>query len=249
MKTKIIGSASLIFSSVAVNAALVFSSPLDGNADAIVGTSGIANGTPMPTTDLNGNVGGAVQFNGTTDYFNLGDLGSFTAGSLSAWVRTDTNATERGAVAVGASGGGTSVYFSFMNNASGQIRVDLDDGVNRRDVQNATAMVVGQWYHIAATFDAGGTFRLYTDGVETNTESLAGDNSPYAMSFDGLIGAERTTERFWEGAIDDVRIWDNELSAAEVGDLFASGPVAVPEPSVPSFLGLAGLALIARRRR
>ena len=212
-------------------ALLQWHSALDGDATAKIGTDGVATGAPVATADRDGNPDGAVLFNGSTDYFDIGPLGPFSAGTISAWVRSDDNATERGAVAAGATGGGASVYFSFMNQAGGEIRVDLDDGAARRDAQGGGAQVLGQWYHVAATFVEEGTLRLYIDGNEVNTQSLAGDNAPYAMSNNGLIGTERTGSRFWMGAIDDVRIYDHELSAAEVMTLFTNGPLYDVDPT------------------
>ena len=51
------------------------------------------------------------------------------------------------------------------------------------------------------------------------------------------------------GSVDEFRIWSGELSAAEVGTNFASGPNnLVPEPS-GLLLTLAGGLLFLRRRR
>ena len=97
----------------------------------------------------------------------VGDLGAtLSAGTMSIWVRTDTTSSERGAFCAGASGGGSSVYFSFMKQAQGQIRVDLDDGSARRDAQGGPTLATGQWYHVATTWAANGTLRLYIDGLE-----------------------------------------------------------------------------------
>ena len=250
MKTNpLIGTALLLLAPLAANAALIYHTALDGNGNAIVGTDGVANGAPTATADMNGNPGGAVLFNGTTDFYDLGNLGSFSAGTISAWVRSDNNGGERGAVAAGATGGGATVYFSFMNQNGGEIRVDLDDGAARRDAQGGGAQTLGQWYHVATTFADDGTLRLYIDNVEVNTQALGGDNAPYAMTNNGLIGSERATQRFWQGAIDDVRIYDNELSVGEVGALFQAGPLFVPEPSTGVLFGLAGISLVLRRRR
>ena len=203
---------------------LIWHSPLDGDANTLIGAAGTPTGSPIETADANGNPDGAVLFDGAS-FFDIGTLGPFNAGTISAWVRSDDNSTERGAVAAGATGGGASVYFSFMNQNAGEIRVDLDDGAARRDAQGGGAQVIGQWYHIATTFAEGGTLRLYIDGVEVNTQGLGGNNAPYVMSNSGLIGTERTGSRFWIGAIDDVRIYNSELTPAEVTTLFNNGPL------------------------
>ncbi|MGI9244501.1 MAG: LamG-like jellyroll fold domain-containing protein [Verrucomicrobiales bacterium] len=211
-----------------VHALLIWHSALDGDASALVGVDGVPTGTPTATEDINGNAGGAVLFDGVS-FFDIGAIPPLSAGTISAWVRPDDVGTERGAVAAGASGGGASVYFSFMNENGNRIRVDLDDGAARRDALDPAAQVPGQWYHVATTFADDGTLRLYIDGLEVDSQGLAGDNAPYVMTGTGLIGTERLDSRFWIGAIDDVRIWDEELDADAVMTLFTDGPLVASD--------------------
>ena len=60
-----------------------------------------------------------------------------------------------------------------------------------------------------------------------------------------------TDERYFGGAVDDVRIYDSELNATAVGDLYNAGPLYVPEPSTIALfsLGLLGLLGWGRHRR
>jgi hypothetical protein len=239
----------------------VFWSALDGNANPIVGTSGSTVGSPTPTTDKNGNPGGAVQFDGSS-YFSIPkQVNSLTAGTMSFWARADSVAGETGPVAVGASGGGPAQYFVVQNEsaATARWRADVDDGADaasgttgagRLDVFSNDATPVGAWQHVVATFATGGNLRLYVDGVAQNdVQSLATTNQTIVPTNDWLIGAERAGERRWVGAVDDVRIYDNELTQQEVTALFNAGPTFVPEPSACGLVALGCLALGARRRR
>ncbi|MFW6164243.1 MAG: LamG domain-containing protein, partial [Planctomycetota bacterium] len=231
-------------------AGLIWHSALDGDASALVGGDGVATGTPTATADLNGIAGGAVLFGGDADvdFFTVTPtLASFTAGSISAWVRPDTvDGSEDGVIGVGASGGGSSVYFSFMNRDDERWRVDLDDGSDRRDVLSNAAAAAGAWRHMVVTFDSasGGSeeLRMYIDAaLQSDVQGIGGDNDPYTMSNDWLIGTERTGSRFFNGAIDDVRIYDHELSQNEITALFEQGPLYVPEPATVCLLGLGAL--------
>jgi len=248
----------------AAYAGLIWHSALNSDATAIVGGDGVATGTPTAVPDLNGNPGGAVLFGGDSDqdYYTITPtLGSFTAASMSAWVRPDTvNNTEDGFLAVGASGGGATRYFTVMNRASGDSkwRVDLDDGSSRRDVLSDATPVAGTWLHMVLTFDSAAAgseqLRMYVDSVlQGDVQSIGGDNDPYIFTNNWLIGTEQTDSRFFDGAIDDVRIYDHELSPAEISALFSDGPLyreaPIPEPTSMTLLALGAIGLLRRRRR
>jgi hypothetical protein len=87
-----------------------------------------------------------------------------------------------------------------------------------------------------------GYLTFYIDGVEvgrTMNDTIGSfETSP------AFIGKEMKDElnwRFFNGAIDDLRIYDNALSAEEVAAL-------VPEPTTIALLGIGGLGLLRRRR-
>ena len=86
---------------------------------------------------------------------------------------------------------------------------------------------IGEWHHVVAVADAsGGEFgsRLYLDG-----EIYATNETPADLGDNGLnimIGENPDANgRTWNGAIDDVALWNRVLSPAEVAAL-GSGPVS-----------------------
>jgi len=93
---------------------------------------------------------------------------------------------------------------------------------------------------------------MYVDGsLQTDVQSISGDNDPYNPTNNWLIGTERTGERHLNGAIDDVRIYDSELTGDEVAAMFRDGPLLqeIPEPATCVLaLGLLGLGCYRRRR-
>ena len=75
----------------------------------------------------------------------------------------------------------------------------------------------GQWHHIAITWRSGEQV-IYVDGVERARSSRTGtldiNNDPLQVGQDLDIA-----ERFFDGFIDEVRIYENFLSAAEVNQV------------------------------
>ena len=86
---------------------------------------------------------------------------------------------------------------------------------------------VGQWEHIAATYD-GSVARFYVGGVEVASStftSSVGSSNNWRL---GAYGGSPTG--FFDGQIDNVRIYDRALSAAEIQTNMASAiqPEAIP---------------------
>jgi len=99
----------------------------------------------------------------------------------------------------------------------------------------------GTWSHLAFTFD-GTNVRGYLNGVQqmitTAVGSIAARNTPVRLAVDGA------SNQGFKGRLDDVRIYNRALSAAEIAqDRDTSVPVAVPP--VPD--GVLGSDMLASR--
>jgi hypothetical protein len=88
---------------------------------------------------------------------------------------------------------------------------DIDGGTH------SYATLDTSWHFYAMTFD-GDTLRLYRDGRQVDRiVALAGNLTDLPLR----IGAQsKSLERFWQGAIDEVRVYNRGLSAAEVARLY-----------------------------
>jgi hypothetical protein len=84
------------------------------------------------------------------------------------------------------------------------------------DLASLPAFDLTEWHHYAGTYDADtGLAKIYIDG--SLEETLALSPGSLEETTDSLwIGRDSTKERYFEGAIDEVRVYDYALNAAEI---------------------------------
>lgn len=240
----------LTMSATMANAELVAHWTFDeGSGTTAVDSAGGNNGTVYGATWTQGKVGGALSFDGSG--YVLGSSSPFdfanTTFSVCAWFQT-TNLDSVTIVSEGAYGNGGwhlgtqgNVYFGLKSS-------NYTDNAYSTITANSSYNN-GQWHHVAAVVTtntshyAGNSALIYIDGMlvaaaEGPQNGILG-YMPSATNWS--IGArDAATRSFFNGLIDDVRIYDSALSQSEITAL-------VPEPATMMLLGLGGLLLRKRR--
>src|SRR5207244_1303537 len=107
-----------------------------------------------------------------------------------------------------------------------------------RITRGPTGLGLNTWTHLAATFD-GATVRLYVNGAETVSQVQTAALTPTAGTLQ--IGADSYTGENFAGRIDEVRIYNRALSAAEIQTDMNTGaggppPSDTTPPTAPSNL-------------
>jgi fibronectin type 3 domain-containing protein len=194
----------------------------DGDASDSVGDfDGTITGTP---TYLAGRTGQALSLDGVDDYVTLpAGAASYREISISTWVYWNGGANWQRIFDFGNS---TSSYLMLTPNSGGGMRFTISHGGVEQQL-NTTALPTGRWMHLAVTL-SGSTATLYINGVAvaTNTAiTLAPDTINPAFNY---IGKSQFVDATFNGQIDDFRIYNYALSAAEVGNIVASIPPPAP---------------------
>jgi hypothetical protein len=200
---------------------LVAHYPLNGNANNAFGTN---NGTvvgAVTTTNRFGHPGSAYSFNGTSSRieFTTPPLTQLDNWTVSAWVKPNNFTHEGIAVHVGLDNGGTGDGYGFGLHNSAALEM-LSPATGWRSSGQALPGT-SQWSHIVMTRSGGLAF--YVNGVQ----SLNNTATSYLTPSDFTIGSQNGL-RFFNGQIDDVRIYNRPLASNEVTQLFAYNEICTP---------------------
>jgi hypothetical protein len=193
-------------------------------ADDFVGTrDGTLTNGPVWTPGRSGN---AVTLDGVDDYVALPTFSvTGSALTISAWIRNSsfTSGIEQRFMSkgLGTTTGGAYWTLGTDGGATPRLRFRLRTGTTTTMVTASSGnLQVNTWYHAAATYD-GARMRLYLNGIEVGSTAKTGTLATSA-SVPVSIGRNpsETGTNFLRGAVDDLRIFNRALTAAEVTTLF-----------------------------
>ncbi len=114
------------------------------------------------------------------------------------------------------------VLFSFQENGTIlSLGLDIGGYVECDGPIDPAQLLDGSWHHCAATFD-GRHMRVYFDGKEVASQSRPGTIAldPEAAAYIGSLGGR---EEFFQGGLDDLRIYAEPLRAEDVHRLYRDG--------------------------
>ena len=183
-----------------------------GGNSAGVGTCNTANSAWG--SGASGKFGASLNFDGDGDCVDLGDTFNFDLlkpFSMSAWIKRQAG----GITIMGKYGGQTRLTLD----ASGTLQFTRS-GVT---IESSYDLGTNQWYLVTATYD-GINLRMYVDGKSVSDPVASGSISSSSTPF--LIGAQYNSgsiSHYFNGQIDDVRIYNYALSAAQVRKLYNGG--------------------------
>lgn len=139
--------------------------------------------------------------------------------SVEFWMRTSTTGTTRRIL--GNRGTGTNIGFEFVQMNTNIVRLFVDNGGTVIDVVGTTTITDGNWHHIILN-KSGDTVSLYIDGSSEGTPNdITGDVGTGAGNF--YIGWTDAGTTYYDGDIDNVRLFSRTLTSAEIAFLYNSG--------------------------
>ena len=176
----------------------------------------------------------SINLDGSNDYIDCGGASafSFTDGagnddpfSISAWVKFDSINRSR-VISKDVSTG--SREYLFGTNNSNKVNMILGTGSVNLDVQNNTTLNTTNWFHIVATYDGSNSasgLKVYVNADASSlTNNSVGSYSGMASTSGNLeFGRFANGHSFFNGLIDEVAVWNSELTSSQVTTLYNSG--------------------------
>ena len=210
----------------------------DGSGSTAVDISTLGNDATQAggVTWVSSSIGDAVGLDGTDDHFDTGTkLPTKITGtsplSISVWVKMDAAVGNQDTL-VGTednTGGAGSGSFRLALKSTGDARfISIADSSNYwySDTSSGSA-TVGQWLHIVAVADAvNQTAQIYFNGVAETMSNITAGTAPtsWQQPFDVNVlfgkAAFSTGVRWFNGDLQNLRMWDVALTQAQVTSLY-----------------------------
>ena len=190
-------------------------------------------GKPMPVN------GPSMRFDGSNDYVSFADNDSFsfvdgsgndTPFSISAWVKME-NVAGFSLVSKYGSSAAVREWAFEVNSGSDLYFILRDTSGNIADAASVTDMsaYAGKWVHVSATFSAESAAASAQNDIKLYVNAAA---IPVAATGGSYLGMSNTSQpvqigrkniAYANGEIRDVKLFNKELSAAEVKEVYSNG--------------------------
>lgn len=232
---------------------LVASYPFSGNAADVTGNghNGTVTGATL-TEDRFGNKNAAYNFDGINDYISVPHSPALNfpyTYSISLWVKfcgpapigTSSGTLFNKGLGSGKGGGYCINREAHLNSEIIGFGCHTSDGSSV--VTTTLNLNDGRWHHVVGVFEANTRsptreyYSIYLDGVLEKT--LSSDPIPaYTNTLNLWIGRSNAIPAYYfQGAIDDIKLYDTMLTAAQVSTLYREN--GWPTAAQPNILNLA----------
>lgn len=159
-------------------------------------------------------VNNALAFDGTNDYVNLGDvIENINDITEEAWVYWRGSSQAHSEIFT------KDLVSSFAISSTNKLHANFGNGTAwGAGVTSSQSIPLNTWTHVAVTRSSG-VIKLYINGVEdvnTNTITLTGQNTANRLIGGKMVSS--TLYNFFNGIIDELRVWNYARSAKEIND-------------------------------
>jgi len=176
----------------------------------------------------------SMEFDGVDDHVTMGNVLDFNKSnsfSFSCWIKRSSTNTEE---AILSKINHTSTFrgyeISFISNNTFRLLL-INSGSSTQLIRrhSSTAITDTNWHHIVATYDGSAStsgINLYLDGNLNNGTATGTISGDIDNSFPFCIGSRNQSSAFYSGLVDEVSVFNSELSSSDVTAIYNSGTPA-----------------------
>ncbi len=214
--------------------------PGDGNTEDIIDSNHGALGGGA--TFANGEVDQAFSLDGIDSHIRIpdegqgSDLDGFSQLTIDAWIKPSS--TSESPIAIvskydSTQATGVSYHFDLM---SGKLRLAVFQSVSPISwigLESSDAIGIDTWSHVAGVWRGGAEFELYVNGEQVSGTPIGDGPPPAAMAnndvpvnigrYESFSGSFVGPTGYFSGLIDEVQIFNRDLSASEIQAIFEAG--------------------------
>ncbi|MDP2217798.1 MAG: LamG-like jellyroll fold domain-containing protein [Methanolobus sp.] len=175
-------------------------------------------GTIYGAARIRGKSGNALHFDGADDYVQVNE--KIITGypfSISLWLNTTSSGSEQ-AVANLAYSSAQNSYYGIDMTSGGVVRL-VARNTNARYL-NGVQINDGQWHHVVAVYRSSNDRTLYVDGVSAGTDGRGTNFNANSNRWTFGRWGDSTPSNYFNGYIDDVRLYSRALNSTEVQQLY-----------------------------
>jgi hypothetical protein len=198
---------------------------LDFNNDTIDSSGNFNDGTNMGKANfIAGRKALALNLNGNTQYVSLPFSESLALNkeiTLSAWIKTSSTG-KMGILKRGVNGGGFENNDYSLSVNAGRVYFGLGDGTKSDSIASTQTINNNQWHLVTGVLRNNNAMELYIDGnlAISGVKTIMGTNP---LSNQQLVGSLKSNALYFNGQIDEVKIWKYGLSASEIKQEYQDG--------------------------
>jgi len=199
----------------------------EGSGGTAYDSAGGNDGTITGATWTSGQINGALDFDGSSDYVNIGRpaaLANMGSGTIMLWLKPSITITSamsgwislfnKNASGVGLEGD------TFVAFRVGKLKLDIinDSGTQFQIFSDSDYWPANVWQHATVTWDnSTGAVRMYINGTEQAETLDIFTGLAMAVDRDVVVGGNSDKNDCWfNGVIDEVAVYDRALSDAEI---------------------------------
>jgi hypothetical protein len=182
-----------------------------------------------------GKVGTALQFNGSNAYVSIPNTSNqfnFTGDfSVSMWVNFSNVASSVDSLFSNFIGGSTYGYGYIILRQSNNWYFQINAGNGTTVSRMSMTFNNNTWYHFTLTKKASNEVKMYVNGTQGSISTQSAGTVPSPMTLlnptyqsnQSYNIASHSPSVFMNGKIDAVNVWNKELTASEITELYNSG--------------------------